>query len=182
MFKFNFVINKDKNVVIKDVSMMSDKFPPKIESMVMSISSAGIPEGVVENLDIVEYMRLHRVNNELYIIKPETLGLNAGSNILDGTYRVTIKINNTLEYKDTFVYLDELAGKITVLMDSIDTDIDIEDNTIFTDNIPYDVKHSKIYYIIAVYFKLLTLLRDNSKVAEVNDLIDKLQRLLLIVT
>lgn len=181
MFKFDVKKDNKGGITVVDVSNAFDSFPTKIFSFSLSIQGSSIPKGFVENLDILQYLYFNRVDNELYRITPETLGLSSNSSIPDDIYYLTFRVNNTEEYKLDFIVLDEVSDKIKKLVNSIDVDINIEDNSIFTKNLPLDAETSRIYYVMAIYFKLLTLLHDDKNHPECNDLLDKLQRILSIV-
>ena len=182
MFKFTVKRNEDESLSIFDISRSVDRFPTKIDSFLITVISPKLPLGIISDLDALSYMQLNRVNNELYKLTPEVLGFDSNQAIPDGSYNVEIRINNTELYKLSFVVTSDIASKIAILMDKVDVTIDIEDNSLFDDNLPFDDYHSRVYYTIAVYFKLVVLIGTEGNLIEVNDLIDKLQRLLSVIT
>jgi hypothetical protein len=182
MFRFYILEDEDKNLIIHDISRKHDRFPTKIDSFHITVTSPKIPNGVVSNLDALEYMRVHRIDDEVYKITPLSLGLTAEQQIPDGIYHFRMLVNNSIVKELECVVTTNIKDKIEALVKTVDTEIDINDNQFFIENLPLDHNDSKVYYIIAVYFKLVVTIGTTQDTAAVNDLIDKLQRLLTIVT
>lgn len=181
MFEITFKEVDTKNILVIDNTSLFRRLPPSIESLKMSITSPRIPGGIVEDLDLVQYMTYHQIDNEMYRVTSEVLNLGAGFDIPDGVYEFKVVLNETEEGTDRIVVLTEIQSKLKTLSKAFDFDVDITDNYIFGNNIPLSNDVLRFLYVVSLYQSLLIEIGVDATTTSVNDKIDKLQRLLSIV-
>ena len=181
MFEIDVKVVDEKHILVIDVTRTYNKLPAKVNSLVMSIQSSKISGGIVEDINVIQYLMNNRYDNELYNITAETLGLTAGVNIPDGIYYIKLVVNGIEAVEASVVVLTEIQKSIQTLGTKFDFDIDIKNNSLFTQNMPLSDDVLRYNYAMALYLSLMWETGNTNGQANVNDHIDKLQRILNIV-
>lgn len=99
----NFIIYKEvdtEELIIYDYSD-NTTYTSNINNWVLEVSSTKLSS--IVSLDIIDYLYNNRVVNELYIIKPETLGFT--DTFTDGLYKLEMKANNDSLSKTHYIIL-----------------------------------------------------------------------------
>lgn len=182
MFEISIKEIDEKNIFIIDNTRIYNRLPTYITSIKMSITNPSISNGFISDLDILQYMIQKRVDNEMYKVTSETLGLGTNYDIPDGVYEFKIVINNVEEIKMNIVILNEVIESIKKLTDSFNFDIDVEDNYMFGSNLPLSNEVLRFNYVMALYLSLMWEIGSEYDPIIVNDHINKLQKILSIIS
>ena len=152
--------------------------PDIFTSMTLDIACTAIPNGRIDSpLDVLAYLTSARVDDELYIITPDELGLSEETYIPDGLYTFTYAINDIYTKEVKFASILEIEEAYAALLLEVNYEIDVTTNEV---RYAYDTADSKIeeIRIIAALIEQLELEAVTNDAAKVADIIDKLQRLL----
>jgi hypothetical protein len=183
MIDFLPVLENSKTIKLYDITPLGQSLPPNIYSYSLRIQGSRLPSTAISNsFDIINYLRLQRIQTEIFTIKSEHLGLDNNINIPDGVYHFFIEINNNIKKETIFVVYKEIDDKINQLLEDSSYNVKIGD---------YDVSYVgdsvKVKYDIETV-RLAVVLRDtlisaanNKDEVLVNDTLDKLNRLLEIL-
>ncbi|MCK4500912.1 hypothetical protein KAU11_10460 [Candidatus Babeliales bacterium] len=170
------ILVDSKTILIVDKTGIA--FPIKantIHTFKLTITSSRLPNTV--ELDILEYLVNFRVENELYKLTTDVLGLGTDDVIPDGVYTFNFNINNVIAEEETIAVITSIESKMADLSDSFSLDDALED-VIITKEMNEDA--TKFNYLVALYNKLLMDISINPDEVGVNDSIDKFNRLLVI--
>lgn len=150
--------------------------PDVINYFTLDIKSGSIPNGLIDNpIDIVAYLYTKRVDNEIYVIKSEDLGLASNIDIPEGLYTLTTTINNTYQKIHNIVVWFNTKKKYDQLATEVSSAFEITPNGIKYIN-EEKVKQFGIATSLVLTIEKEALEGDTS---EIDTLLKKLQRVLL---
>ncbi|MEA2038005.1 MAG: hypothetical protein U9O94_10955 [Nanoarchaeota archaeon] len=173
------VLDDYKIMLIDNTRATYDDIPDTIYALKLDIISSKIPGGIVSEIDIMKYLRSNRIENELYLVDSFALGFEAVAVIPDGVYTFVLKVNNNHTVEEKIVVLNNIRKEIVELGDSLDydeavNDIMFDESTVLQDYYKYN-------YVIALYYNLIVNTSGNYDEDKINDLLDRLNRVLKII-
>lgn len=177
------VAENTKEVYLYDVTPINGTIPLDIYYWTIRIQSANIPNGIIDaDIDLIAYLSTKKVQNELYIITSESLGLAESVDIPDGVYIITYNINNQYIKEVKFLMYENVRARTIDLLNEVNYKVIVGDYDIsyIKDSIdsPYDIEKARIAS------NLLTMLEEYTQIpdeVEVNNTLDKLERILEII-
>ena len=176
---FTATQTSSKLITIYDTSEQGQYLPETISAWTLTIRSSKIPATVV--IDILAYLASSRESDEVYKITSASLGLGSNEDIPDGLYYMDYNINNVLRKENTFLAYYTVQQEVIALLESVNLGISVDE---FGSNFEGDFDQyplQDILVINALYSELDILVLSADEV-KINDTLDKLQRLLGIVT
>lgn len=172
------ILSSSKSIKMYDIS--SGTIPGDITSMMLNVTSAKLDSDY--DFDLILYLNSLREQDELFNLTNEKLGLSPEEVIPDGVYHFTYTINGHLTKTNKFLVFQTIKTAINTLLIASEYKVNIGDyNITYVDDdidSKYDIE--KVRYLLAVYDKLLLYTQEPNEV-EVNNLLDKLNRLLTII-
>jgi len=170
-----------KEIWLYDITPIKPTLPETIHTYTMTISSAKIPNTVAE-IDVIAYLTTNRVKNELYVINSELLGLGSNQIIPDGVYTIDVNINNQYIKQFKFLQYQTIKEKVVDMLNEANYDVEITNYgvTHVGDSIDseYDINEARIAKNLLDMLENYTQIPDE---VEVNNTIDKLERILTII-
>lgn len=168
----------DSSFVVYDNTYTMLPFKDKgIYKLEMTISNPYIKGGKI-TLDVLDYLQRHRKERELYIVTSSVLGIREGS-LPDGVYNFSFNINNTTTTEDNVAILYGIEKRLDEILKEYGNDIEIKNTGVVFNDYSKVEKIAKVNYAFAMYYDIISNI-NKGRVVKVNDLIDKLQRLLLV--
>lgn len=181
-FEIGVELVDSKNLMVWDrTKWLNRMFDAKVYSFKLDIVSANIAGDGIYDIDLMDYINLHRTDYELFRITTETLGLGVDNDIPDGIYYLKFKVNNETVRTTEVLVIEEVRKELVSLAEvfSPTADLTINDiviNTNVNNNLIY-----KWYYTVGLYFQLVQATSKPGNYKTANDILDKLQRALTIL-
>lgn len=172
-------INNYEILVIDDTRIILPLKYNTISSIKMDIESAVIDGGIISNIDVMNYIRKERKEREMFKITSSVLGMGESKRIPDGVYKITLKYNNNEIVTNYILVVTNIKEHLTELAENSSNASISNTGVVYND--PNSVEEmSKVNYAFMLYFQLLSKAQEWN-IVDINDLIDKLKRLLLII-
>lgn len=176
------VLEDSLTIKMYDVTRVTPTLPLEINSMTLNIISAVIPNGMIPNkLDVIAYLQGNRESQEIYTITSATLGLAESQDIPDGVYHFEYVINNTTIKNHTFLVYQEVEAATKALLTDVNYNVEIGTYDISYVGDYSDEDLERVRLAAVLLDELYTQTQVPDEVAT-NDTLDKLQRLLTIIT
>jgi len=174
------VIDK-KTLKVYDISDTTMSLPAEIHTMTLDIFSSKLPNGKIPNkLDVINYIRMHRVQNELFTVTSDVLGLAADLPIPDGVYHYYYALNNSIIREHTFLFYATVEEEINKLVKEVNYNVEIGDYDYeFVGDYSQD-DLERIRLAVSLFNEIESIAQAPDEV-KANDTLDKLQRLLEII-
>lgn len=176
------VLEDTKTIKVYDVTRVTPTLPLSINSMTLNIISAVIPNGQIPNkLDVIAYLQGNREEKEIYTITSATLGLAESQIIPDGVYHFEYVINNTIIKNHKFLIYQTVEAATKALLTDVNYNVKIGDYdiTFVGDYSNEDLERVRLAAVLLDELQTQTQVPDE---VATNDTLDKLQRLLTIIT
>lgn len=178
---FITILEDDYTFKVYDVSPIGDSLPANIYSMTLDIISSKIPNGQIENkLDIIAYLVNNRIQQEIYTIQSDILGLGNSQTIPDGVYHFNYQVNNNYTKEHIFLVYNTVEKQVQELLSNVNYDIEIGnyDISYVGEKSDYDIEQIRLAVTLLDSLKAQTQIPNE---VSVNDTLDKLTRLLTII-
>jgi len=180
--KLDFFLHLENPKLLKvyDVSPLSEYLPLDIYSYTLEIKGSKLPNGgLSKSLDIISYLKTQRIQNEIYSITSNTLGLGVNKNIPDGVYHFYYHINNIIHSHRTFLIYQNVKFEVEKLLKESQYKVEIDNESMkyIKDDISvkYDIEKVRYAKTLLDTLEMYSQIPDE---IEVNDVLDKLNRLL----
>lgn len=176
---FYAVLDTPQEMVIIDTSYIDRYTNFEIKTMQLTLTNSIMPD-YIHTADLIPYIYSKKRDKQLYTITSDMLGLSEGQVLPDGSYTVTIDVNNAFSTENTFIVFQDVEEKtLTILRDSgfsIDTD---QTNLLYQDSNKYD------FELMTILASLLETIKQNAldkNIEAAMEALDKLQRTLQTIT
>jgi hypothetical protein len=177
-------ILKNNTIEIYDISPYGQQLPQNIWSYYLQIQCSKLPSiEISEQFDIISYLQTQRIQQEIFTIKSEHLGLGNTETIPDGVYHLFLTINELYKKEVIFVIYKTVEDAIEQLMEDTNYAIEIGDYdvTYVGDTVDTNYKIETVRLAINLKDTLIAAAKNDDEVLA-NNTLDKLQRLLGILT
>jgi len=182
LLDFFTVLESNKKVIkVYDISSISESLPTEIYALTLDITSAQIPEGQIKNkLDVITYLRLARIQKEIFTVTSDILGVGENEVIPDGVYHFYYNINRTITKERTFLIYATVEEEVNKLLKDVNYGIEVNtfDYQYVGDYSKYDIEKVRLAVALLDSLKQQSQLPDEVKA---NDTLNKLERLLEII-
>lgn len=178
---FITILEDDYTMKVYDITSINESLPLNVYSMTLDIISSKIPNGQLSNkLDVIAYLSNQRIQKEIYTITSQTLGFSTSQIIPDGVYHMYYSINNTFTKENVFLVFNTVEKQVNELLEQVNYGIEVGDYDIsyVGDYSEYDVEQVRLVASLLDNLKSQSQLPDE---VAVNDILDKLTRLLTII-
>ena len=178
--KLNFFVILDNPKTIKFYDISEREIPEDISYMELTVVSSKLTESYTFN--VIDYLTYKREQEELFTLTSDMIGLSPEQNIPDGVYHITYNINGHHTITNKFLVFQNVKEKIEQLLKDSEYKVNVGDYnmTYVDDDINYKYDIEKVRYITTLFDKLLTYTQEPNEV-EVNNILDKLTKLLTII-
>jgi hypothetical protein len=170
-------VDKYRLIVVDTTRQSISDLPKNIYAMTMDVVSEKIPQPL--QLDLLEYMFVNQVDNELYGIDSATLGLGSGVVIPDGAYEFVLKVNGIDEGNVGVIVVSTIQEQLEVISENIDENLALTDEFIRNDALTDPMLH--YYYAMSLYAKLILTTAKEFSSEQADILIGQIQRVLSII-
>jgi len=178
--ELNFFSKLDASNLIRMFDISSGTISGDIETMNLHVVSSKL--GAIYDFNLIEYLNSIREQDELFILTGDKVGLSPEVPFPDGVYHFTYTLNGHITKTHKFLICQNIQSKVNQLVIDSEYKMNIGDyNAIYVNddsNNKYDIE--KVRMAVALFDKLLLYTQEPNEV-EVNNLIDKLNRLLTII-
>jgi len=179
---FTAILEDDYTIKVYETTPYNESLPQNIYSMTLDIISSKIPNGQIANkLDVIAYLVNQRIQKEIYTITSETLGFANSQVIPDGVYHIYYQINNNYTKEHTFLIYNTIEKQVKQLLEDFNYKVEIGEYDISFVGDTADSDVEKIRLATTLLDSLIAQSQTPNEVA-VNDTLDKLTRLLTIIT
>lgn len=166
-----------------DVTTNSLDIPPEIWSYTLEVSSSRMPNGRLPySLDIIAYLNSQMIQNEIYTLSSGDLGFPENIDIPDGVYHFDYTMNNVITKHATVLVYQNVKRRVTQLLIDANYKVDVLSNSwkYLNDevNSKYDIETVRYAKVLMDALEMYAITQNE---IEVNDILDKLERLLLIL-
>lgn len=178
---FFAVIEDASTIKLFDVSQINETLPTTIYSMTLDVISSKMTNGRLDNkLDVIAYLRNQRIQTEIYTLTSDILGFGENVVIPDGVYHIYYDINNSVLKEHTFLIYRNVEEKVNFLLEQVNYGVEVNnyDYEFVGDYSDYDLE--KVRLCVSLLDNLKTQAQEPNEV-DVNDTLDKLERLLEII-
>ncbi len=178
---FTILDKNKKTILVYDISSISSSLPAEIYALTLDITSSQIPNGhIINKLDVLTYLKLSRIQKEIFTVTSDILGVGENEVIPDGVYHFFYNINRTITKERIFLIYATVEEEVNKLLEYTNYGINVNsfDYEYVGDYSDYDIE--KVRLAVALLDNLKQQSQDPNEVA-VNDTLDKLERLLEII-
>ena len=180
--QLEFIVDLENRKLFKiyDVSDKNQTLPSEIYSYTLEVSGSRIPNGKLPySLDIIQYLNSQMIQDEIYTLSSGDLGFQENINIPDGVYYFHYTLNSIYTKLNKVLVYQNVKARVNELLKLADYSVDVTSNTMKyvedDSNAKYDIEEVRYAKVLMDKLEEYVSLNDET---EVNDTLDKLERLL----
>lgn len=177
---FFAILQDSKTIYLYDISRPGI-IPGGISNMELTLDCSKLPY-TPYSFDVMSYLLSQRESNEFFKITSDNVGISGSQILPDGVYTMKFTINGHYSKTHKFLVYQNIKTEVDTLISESEYKVNIGDYnmTYVNDEIndKYDIE--KVRYVKALYDKLLLYTQEPNEV-EVNNLLNKLNRMLTII-